>query len=402
MKGAIMEQVKEKLFQKEQKAKEWILEKKRLRVLFLAIVILLAIMGRICVLDFQSRDYQQFLKPWMDQINELGKINSLKYNIGDYNVPYVVILTLFSYLPISPLILIKLLSIVFDFIGAIYVSKLVYEWTKEKEGGRLVADILFAIILFLPTVFINSSVWGQCDMIYVTFLIMSLYYLKKDCIVLAFSLLGVAFAFKLQFIFILPIYVLLYFKRKDISVLHFLIIPIVNLMMCLPAILMGKSIVDCILVYFKQTGTYTSLVMNYPNLYNVFGEFFGNQSMVLVIFTVVIVGILVFYILSKKIDIQKDMIPYALMFALIMVYFLPRMHERYGFLAEILSVVYVGIYKKHYAIPIVLQLATLAGYWEYFVGGHHEFFLFMSLVEFVVIVKFTIDTLGEKKINYLK
>lgn len=394
-----MNEVKTKICNLENSFKEKITQKKNLRIIFLIIVSVLAIIARVSMLDFMSGDYTDFLKPWMDKIVELGKINSLKYKIGDYNVPYVTILTIFSYIPVSSLLLIKGLSIIFDFICAIYAFKLVYKFINEKETARLISDICYAIVLFLPTVLINSAAWAQSDIIYTTFIIMSLYYLKENKVFISFLLLGISFAFKLQFIFILPLYIVLYFRRNDISILHFLLIPIVNIIMCLPAICMGKSIMDCISIYFTQTSTYTDLTLNYPNLYNAFVNFFNNQSLVLVIFTAVIIGILIFYILSKKLKVENNIIRVGLMFIMIMVYFLPRMHERYGFLAEILSIIYVLIYKKDYYLPVVLEIGALTGYWNYL--SYTEFngiiFNLITIVQFIVVIKFTLDTIKELK-----
>lgn len=389
-----MKNIKEKILDTENKFKNFILDKKNLRILFLVIISILAVVIRISVIKFRSHDYENYLAKWIEQIKQMGGFRSLKYIIGDYNVPYIVFLTILSYIPISPLIFIKAFSIIFDFICAIYASKLVYSIVNKGETSKILSDICYALILFLPTVFINSSIWGQCDIIYVTFIIMSLYYLNKNRVFLSFVLLGVSFAFKLQFIFILPLYVLYYFKKKNISLLHFLLIPIVNIIMCLPAIIMGKSIKDCILIYFNQVSEYPKIVMGYPNLYNIFVEFFDSQSMVLVILTVIIIGILLYYILSKKIDLDKNIIRIGLMFSAIMVFFLPRMHERYGFLPEVLAVIHVLTSKKDYYILIILELMGIAGYWGYFASQifNFSYFNIMAIIGFIGIAKFTIDT----------
>lgn len=386
----------------DEKLKKIVDNKKILRILFLAAILLLAIAARYFAYSYKSGDYEIFLKPWYDKIIELGKIKSLKYKIGDYNVPYMFILAIFSYIPISPLILIKTLSVIFDVILAIYSSKLVYEFIKSNKNARLISDICFGVILFLPTVFMNSAVWAQCDSIYTTFIIMSLYYLKKDKVLASFILLGIAFAFKLQFIFILPIYILLYFKRDDISILHFIIIPVVNVLMCLPAIIMGRGIKDCLLIYFSQTGTYNSLTLNYPNLYSLFGEVFQNQSKVLLLFTIAIIGMISFYLFYRKAKINDNIIKIGLMLAIITVYFLPRMHERYGFLAEILAVIYVFIYRQKFSLPVILQLSALSGYFMFLGEFDNLFFKLFSLFVFFAIFKFIIDTLKSLEYNETK
>ncbi len=387
--------LKSKIFIIEDKLKHNILKKDNLMLFFIVVVILLAIIMRISMFNFQSKDYVGFIEKWFYQIKELGGFKALKYNIGDYNVPYVTILAMLTYIPISPLISVKIVSVIFDFIGAIYASKLVYELLKNKYNAKLYASICFAVILFLPTVFINSALWGQCDFIYVSFILMSLYYLLKNKVLKSFVLLGIAFSFKLQFIFILPIYILLYFRRSDISILHFLIIPIVNLIMCLPSLLAGRSIVDCMKIYFLQTVNYTQITINYPNLYNIFVEFFNTQSIVLIIFTIAILGTLIFYILYKRIDIEKNILKIALMTSLLMVYFLPRMHERYAFVCEIIAIIYVIVEKKDFYLPIILQISTLTGYYAFFASDifNFEYLNLFSIIEFIAIIRFTINTI---------
>ena len=386
------------IFKIDSKIKEIVNDKRKLRRIFLIAITVIAIIARYLAYNYKSGDYEAFLKPWYDKIIELGKIRSLKYKIGDYNVPYMFILVIFSYISISPLVLIKTLSVIFDVILAIFSSKLVYECIKDKKNATLIQDICFGVILFLPTVFFNSAVWGQCDSIYAAFVVMSLYYLKKNKIFKSFILLGVAFAFKLQFIFILPIYILLYFKKDDISILHFIIIPIVNILMCLPAVIMGRSIKDCLMIYFSQTGTYSSLTLNYPNLYALFGEIFQNQSKVLVLFTIAIIGIISFYLFYRKVKINDNIIRIGLMLAMITVYFLPRMHERYGFLVEILAIIYVFIYRKDFYLPIILQISALSGYFMFLGEFDNLFFKMFSLLQFFVMLKFVIDTL--KNLDY--
>ena len=382
------------LLKLENSIKNKILEPKNLIKVFMMIIIFISILIRIAMLKYQSEDYISFLEKWFYKIKELGGFAALKENIGDYNVPYMCIMAALTYIPISPLITIKTVSIIFDFIGAIFCALLVYEILKEKRNSKIIACVTFCIILLLPTIFINSALWGQCDIIYVTFIIMSLYLLYKDKTILSFICLGVSFAFKLQFIFILPLYALLYFKREDISIAHFFIIPLTNFLLCLPAIIAGRKISDCILIYFNQTGTYKDLTANYPNLYNIFGEFFENQTIVLVILTVAIVAMLMFFFLYKKIQIKENIVRIALILSVSMVFFLPRMHERYGFLPEILSVLYVIIYKKDYYFPIVLQFSTLYTYHVFLSGNWDNYEIFInivSIIQFISIIKFTID-----------
>ena len=395
----------EKLYTKindiENVVKSKILDKKNLKRIFLVAIILLAIIVRVLMMKYVSGDYGDFLSKWFDEIKEQGGIRALKNNIGDYNVPYLTILAILTYLPISSLISIKVVSIIFDFVCAIFAGLLVYEILGKNENSKFIACLTFAIILFLPTVLMNSSLWAQCDTIYVSFILISLYLIKKDKVFLSFLFLGIAFAFKLQFIFIVPVYILLYLQKKNISFLHFFIIPTVNVIMCLPALIQGRSLIDCLSIYFKQTGSYEQITLNYTNIYNIFGRFFENQSGVGVIFTIFVLGIISMYIIYKNIDVKSNIIPISLLYSILIVFFLPKMHDRYAFLAEILAVIYVMLYKKSYYFPIVLITCAVYGYYCFLAPTiiNWDYMAVFSVVEYIAIAKFTWDTLRDIQKN---
>ena len=64
------------------------------------------------MLDFESGDYQLFLKDWFDYLKANGGIHALKSYVGDYNAPYVTLMALLTYLPIKSLYSIKIISII--------------------------------------------------------------------------------------------------------------------------------------------------------------------------------------------------------------------------------------------------------------------------------------------------
>ena len=166
------------------------------------IVTIFALWARFSMLDFETWDYTGFLKQWYDLIIENGRIHSLNKAIGDYNCPYIIILTLFTYLKLSALYCIKIFSIIFDFILAISGVVLVKKITKQKG---ILSLITYSALLFLPTMLLNGACWAQCDSIYASFIVISLIFLIDEKYIRSLIFLGIAFAFKLQFMFILPL-----------------------------------------------------------------------------------------------------------------------------------------------------------------------------------------------------
>lgn len=372
-------------------------------LLFGVFISLIALLLRFSLLNFESGDYESFLSPWFDYLSQNGGLAALKNYPGDYNAPYMTLLALATYLPFNKLYLIKGISIIFDFVLAISCGLFVKSLLKEKKmDNKLKFLIPYSIVLFLPNVILNGSMWGQCDSIYTSFIILSLYFLIKDKYIKSFIMLGISFAFKLQFVFILPLYIVLYICQKKYSILHFFIIPFTNLVLCLPAIIAGKPIKDLLLVYFSQTQTYQKhLVMNFPNIYNIFpanSDIFYQFGEILAI---ALCAFMLFYILYKKVKFNNEkIIVLGLWTIIILTFFLPGMHERYLFSGEILSVVYYLIFKKNGYLMLWLNFQIIILYSVYLNYMPFDYMLLLSIVYSIVIILFTkniIETLNEKE-----
>ena len=357
-----------------------------------------ALLIRCLWLDARSGDYNDYLLPWINHIRDLGYFESLKYNVGNYNIPYVVILTLISFLKCEPLYPIKIISIIFDFVCAIYSAKIVY---KLSNKNMLYSFITYTVILFLPTVIINGSMWGQCDSIFTSFTLISLYYLLDKEYTKSFIFFGISFAFKLQAIFLLPLYILVFFREKNIKLYHFLLIPLVNILMCLPAIIMGRSISDVLLIYFNQAEYYDSIVMNFANLYNFFiddiffyTKYFELITKIGIIFTMFLFFCMWLYVLIKKVKFNSEKIITVGMWSImIATFFLPRMHDRYMFVLDILSVIWLIIYHKKTYIPFVINIVSFIMYFNFLFGLKFIDYKILSILYFIVIFIFTIHTL---------
>ena len=62
------------------------------------ILISFALFVRLCFFDKENTDYEWFLKVWVEFFRENGGLKGLGSKIGNYNVPYMFFLALFSYL----------------------------------------------------------------------------------------------------------------------------------------------------------------------------------------------------------------------------------------------------------------------------------------------------------------
>lgn len=368
-------------------------EQNYLTIAFIFINIL-AVTIRYFMRGFESGDYITFLEPWFDYLKNNGGIFALKNYPGDYNAPYMTIMSILTYIPFNKLYLIKFVSILFDFLLAFSSALLVKELIKDYKKQQFYFLITYSIIIMLPTVVMNGAMWGQCDSIYTFFVILSLYFLIKEKYFLSFIMLGLSFSFKLQFIFILPLYVIIYVVKKKFSFIYFLLIPLVNIIMCLPAIICGNSLLKCMSVYINQTSTYkNNLVMNFPNIYNLIlnnPEIYYKAG---VIFAFFICVITLLYVLYKKIEFNNEKImTLALWFIVVMTFVLPGMHERYMFCGEIIAVLLYIVYRKNLPLVIFVVISPIITYSKYLNGLTIDHMQLLSIIYTVIIIYFTKNT----------
>lgn len=222
-----------------------------------------AIILRALFISVQSGDYREYLHPWFLELQHNGGISSIGRPVGNYMVSYIYILALLTHLPVPDLISIKAVSFLGDILLALYAKKLAFAvWKNEK-----MSNILYTMILFLPTVFLNSAAWAQCDGIYTAALIACLYYLQKECPHRAMIAFSVAFVFKLQAVFLAP-FLLVAFLQKRIHIRHCFWGPAIYVLTILPAFLAGRPFKELLFLYVDQAGTYLALSMNAPNLFS--------------------------------------------------------------------------------------------------------------------------------------
>jgi Gpi18-like mannosyltransferase len=324
-------------------------------VVLLFLITALAILMRVLLFPFESGDYHQFLQGWYTALKANGGFAAVGMNIGDYMPTYIYLLAIFTYFPVSGLVAIKLISSIADIVLAIFVMKTVNLKYQNKTYGV----ISYTVILFLPSVFLNSAVWGQCDAIFTSALVACVYYLMQNHEHKAVFAFAIAFIFKLQAVFLAPLLILMLLKRK-IKPDTFLIIPLVYFISCIPAVIMGRDFLDLLTVYFSQSKQYSMISMFLPNLYTWMPEDTpGYISKAAVILAGALVALSLFYFYRKKFVLTHEMfISFALFYALFLPFILPHMHERYYFVADILSVVFAFYFPKKFYVPVVTVLSS--------------------------------------------
>jgi Gpi18-like mannosyltransferase len=327
----------------------------------LLVIIAIGLLFRISVFFFVSNDYRCCIGEWLSYMQGHGGIFSLKDNFSDYTVPYLFLLSLLSYLPrfIFPMFFTKSLSVLFDFVLATVVYKIVY----QKHKNITVALLSFGLVVLAPTVWVNSALWSQCDSIFTTFIILSLFFLQKRNTFLAVTLYALSFSFKLQAIFVLPLYIVLCLKHR-FPIKYFLVIPIIYFLVSIPAILVGKTLVDVFAVYSTQITEQTSLVLNAPTIYQLIPVSFLTPMphALLILCGGIVLFIFSFFILKHNKVTFDVIIKLALFYSISVPFLLPRMHERYFYIADIMSIIYVCYFKSKVPIPLLIVVASFSSY----------------------------------------
>ncbi|MBR3794856.1 MAG: DUF2029 domain-containing protein [Clostridia bacterium] len=352
---------------------------------------LATMLARVRMLDFVAADYTFFLSKWVDVFRE-GGYAMLAQNIGDYNLLYQYILLIIAKAPLHDLYLIKYVSVIFDFLLALVMMRAAGHFGSQKAKLPV-----FLLMLALPTVLLDGACWGQCDSVYAFFVVSSLYFLATDRPYRSAVFLAVAFAFKLQTIFFFPVVLLglLYKKYKLRHAAAFFAAYVATL---IPAVLAGRPFLDALAVYVNQSmgQYYHRLSYNAPNLYLFFpmmefdsvkeftwlrylsgidGEglnaylnpdlFPDLQHAALYACVILTLLIVVYWLLHWKEITPEMMLQFAVFWAIFLPFVMPKIHERYFFLADVLSVLYAARFKSRRYLPLLVAGASLTSYASY-------------------------------------
>lgn len=353
--------------------KKFKIKKFEIGFLDLLLIIFATVFGcsiRYALRNVVAGDYKMFFEPWVATLREAGggfQGLSAEFEYVDYTTPYLLILSFISICPFfNTLILMKMVSVFFDFVAAIAVGFIVYEMTDKKQSGYMA----YAVMLFVPTIVANGAMWAQCDIIFTSFVMLSQLFMLKDKPRASLIFYGIAFAFKLQTLFIAPLYVLLWVKKK-MKIQHFLWLPIMYFIGIIPSWIAGKNLWDLLTVYlFQANGEMDiyKLSHKFPNVYQIIGtdSFLREYADAGIYFTLAVLMVLMYYIAQKNFTFTKDLIiRMGMFFVMVVVFFLPHMHERYGILADVLSVIVAFSNPRKFYVPLIAIGCSFAGYTMY-------------------------------------
>ena len=391
-------------------------------VFFAVSIIMLGLMARFAVFEVVSGDYQLAFADWMVEIRNchaaglpyIGVEPSEADHLStfDYNCLYqylLVFLNLFNNGGGNDMFLVKMSDVVFDIVAAVTTFRIVYEMTGDNKKSML----SMGVMLVVPTMLLNSAAWAQNDAIYTSFLLLSFLSLIREKDIRTWIYFAISFCWKQQAIFFLPVLIIAWLRGKT-KLRYILFVPAMYVLVMIPAAIAGAMVPDQVTVdinslvdtgnvswvtdfavtgdsltlnpvgrtfgsllgiYKNQVSMFSRLTMNYPNIYTIVYSDVSNSIRQLIItcgefVTVMLLAVLAYYLYNKKFKDDKVFyLTLTVFVSQLVVYVLPCMHERYGYVAEIFAFIYGMFGFRRLCVAILLQSITLVTYTRFLWGA---------------------------------
>ena len=338
----------------------------------ICVVSLLVVRGALFY--YESGDYIWFLRYWVEEYRTMTFIEGLRTNVGTYNPPYMYILNIIARINLpfvnsisSELFLIKVVSIIFDFILAYFVMKIVSLRTTSSN----VRAVAFLATFAIPTVILNGAMWGQCDSIYAAFAIGSFYFGLRGRSKMSYAFMALSLSFKLQAVFLMPI-LLIFVITNRIRLKDCYMFFVVYIATLMPAIIAGMPLVDALFAYVVQANFYNRLNLNIVNMWRFFEHVpYHNFRLAGIYFAGFAVLSLIYftYVNRRRLFKTVDYVRLAYLFAIIIPFLLPKMHDRYYFIADVLSVSVFFYDKRRWYVPVVTIVCSFISYAAFLMFG---------------------------------
>jgi Gpi18-like mannosyltransferase len=354
--------------------------------LFIFVITVLALLIRFSGFNHKTGDYL-LQSEWVKHLRENGYFLGFKTTSSNYNAIYLYLCGILSYLPVSwELYLMKMFSCVFDFICALFSMKIIHQITANRK----IALLTYPVIIFSPTIVLNSGVWAQCDSMYAAFLLISLFFIMKGKPDKSMIFFGIGLSFKLQAIFMFPMLILVFvankwsFRNLFYAIFAFFAVSV-------PAWIFGWPIYKWFINYFTGIITYGTnlLTMNAPTIYS-WGITGGGIAFIPVIFITAMLVLLGFLMINRKAAMSHNTL--LLLFLLCnfaIPFFLPNMHERYFYVGEIAVLLFSLVNPKRFYLSFLVIMPAISTYFGYLCGVHLFTLTHLSVVMLIGIILVT-------------
>ncbi|AXE39996.1 hypothetical protein [Acidipropionibacterium virtanenii] len=340
--------------------------------LLLAAALVVSFIARLKVFDHQSPDFRFYLVHWYEHVRAEG-YPGFRTEFANYNFPYLYMLYLVSLFKVPTIIAIKSISIFFDYLLGFAVWWLVRGIRPESRFLPVFAAIT---VLCMPTVILNSAVWGQAEAIYVSFLMLALGFWVRGRFPWAWLVFGVSFSIKLQAVFLLPLLAVLWLidrRQKLWAPALFLVAPVLA---PIPAIIWGRPVGEAYGVYVNQaSGYFDSRTSNFmawmrvPWQQALKMDYLGSMATAITM-GILLISVAAFLIRHKGRPGIDSIMAMAAFATMVVPFFLPDMRDRYFYAGEMLTLVWAFLRGRRRAwLPLLVSVPIML---EYTFGLFHS------------------------------
>lgn len=280
-------------------------------------------------------DMRHFLLPWLDTILERGPLKAFSTPFSNYTPPYLYLLALVSPLAtIFPKIgVIKSLSLAGTALLALAVRHLLRVTGSDRSTE---AALWLALV---PSIAINGAAWGQCDAFWSAACVMAVASAIERRQVSMLLWFGVGIAFKAQALFLAP-----FIGQRLIAyrtpLLQWSIPVLAYAAAMLPAALAGWPLLDLVTVYLHQAAWGQDFIGNAANPWSIVQLLapVAGTSLRWLGYVAAAVATGAYLVTCRRSESDpRSTIVLALLSALLVPFLLPKMHERFFFLADVLA-----------------------------------------------------------------
>lgn len=303
----------------------------------------------------EPQDMRIFLRPWFNHIVHFGPIDAFAHPFGNYAPMYLYLLsalTLFNG-SMETMYLVKLLSLAGTAFAALGLGRLV----TSSGGERGYAALLF----ILPSVVINAALLAQCDALWAGACVFAVAAMIRGATLQSLVWCGVAIGFKLQAVFLAPFIIGALIGRR-VPLWHWLVPAAIFLSTLIPAWLAGWPAWKLLMIYPSQPSwvPFASRLANPWMFGTVFAQQAAEQLYWIGFVAATLAAIIVAALTSTAVNKPRALLALAILSALLMPFLLPKMLERYYFLADLLSLAMAIIYRDRSSVLIAasVQLAS--------------------------------------------
>lgn len=340
-------------------------------LLWITLVSIAGFALRYALLDQSNLDIVTYSMPWLSQLRDAGFWNGIGKPFEGVGYPpiYTYLMGLAdSLLPVGTdgKSVMKSIPILFDYLAA----GLLFAIATIRWGAGWERVAAYASMMFAPTIILNGAYWGQSDIVYSSFIVACILFLIRKSDLLAMIFFGLAFSIKLQSMWFAP-FILMMLLRGRIRWRLLLIPPLVYFMATIPTLLAGRSAFEVMTVYLTQVESQSVLNYSAANVQLFIGYVLRKTDLsdeltqviakLSILFTVVLS---LHYALkfSRGRLTDTSLIMAAVTSVLLAPQFLPHMHERYFFLADVLTIVLLVWAPIYWPAAVLMQFNSFVSY----------------------------------------